>query len=123
MSKQKRFEGILAWVLTVVMSVTLIPFTGGTSYAGEEGPQEPALSPEEVTEENVMTASDGSVGSMTSMIRGVCRERSAEAMSTMRWTMSRRSPVRWEMISGNSMVIYMMLREGSQPKHLRPLIR
>ena len=53
MSKQKRFEGILAWVLTVVMSVTLIPFTGGTSYAGEEGPQEPALSPEEVTEENV----------------------------------------------------------------------
>ena len=52
MSKQKRFESKLAWVLALAMSVTLIPMTGGVSYA-EDAPQEPVLSPEEVTEENV----------------------------------------------------------------------
>lgn len=52
MKSRSRYESILAWVLTVVMTVTLIPLTGRTAYAAQDTPEE-ILSPEEVTEENV----------------------------------------------------------------------
>ena len=52
MENRGRFDRVLAWALTITMIVTLIPLTGGGSYA-EDAPQEPVLSPEEVTEENV----------------------------------------------------------------------
>ncbi|MBQ6366919.1 MAG: hypothetical protein IJJ30_00015 [Erysipelotrichaceae bacterium] len=51
MSRQKRFEGMLAWILAIMMSITLIPISGEVSYA-EEQPEQ-ILTPEEVTEENV----------------------------------------------------------------------
>jgi len=51
MRGRKRFEGFFAWMLAIMMSVTLIPATGGAAYAGESPEQ--ILTPEEVTEENV----------------------------------------------------------------------